>query len=108
MLQKQIQEALIESGMTQHAVAEKIGVDRSVINRRLKGKANLTARSVAEFAYALDKEVLTTFFDKPMILHANIPVTTSKLDPSTNERLPQVTYGTSAPSPSVKLKRVSL
>lgn len=56
-LQKKIQRALVESGMTQQQVAEKLGVDRSVINRRLSGKANLTARSIAEFAYAFDKEV---------------------------------------------------
>lgn len=63
-LQEKIQAALVASGMTQQEVAEKLGVDRSVINRRLKGKANLTARSIAEFSYAFDKEVVTDFLDK--------------------------------------------
>jgi transcriptional regulator with XRE-family HTH domain len=56
-LQTEIQKALIESGMTQQEVAERLGVDRSVINRRLKGSANLTARSISDFAYVLDRDV---------------------------------------------------
>ncbi len=64
MLQRKIQDALIASGMTQQDVAEKLGVGRSVINRRLSGKANLTARSLAEFAYAFDKELIIEYRDK--------------------------------------------
>lgn len=64
MLQRKIQDALVASGMTQQQVAEKLGVDRSVINRRLSGKANLTARSIAEFAYAFDKDVIVEIRDK--------------------------------------------
>ena len=60
-LQSAIQAALIETGMTQQEVAEKLGVDRSVVNRRLKGKANLTARSIADFAYALDRDIKIDF-----------------------------------------------
>ena len=56
-IQSAIQASLGESGMTQQEVAEKLGVDRSVVNRRLKGKANLTARSIADFAYVLDKDI---------------------------------------------------
>ncbi|MDE4134549.1 helix-turn-helix transcriptional regulator [Phaeobacter sp. QD34_3] len=56
-VQKEIQKALIESGKTQQEVATILGVDRSVVNRRLKGNSNLTARSIAEFAYALDKNI---------------------------------------------------
>ena len=62
-LQRMIQQALIDSGLTQQAVAEKLGVDRSVINRRLKGKANLTARSIADFAYVLDREISVEFLE---------------------------------------------
>ena len=63
-LQKTIQKALVASGKTQQEVAETLGVDRSVVNRRLKGKANITARSIAEFAYAFDKDVVIEFVDK--------------------------------------------
>lgn len=60
-LQKKIQSELVASGMTQQEVAEKLGVDRSVINRRLKGSANLTARSIAEFAEAFEKDLEVNF-----------------------------------------------
>jgi transcriptional regulator with XRE-family HTH domain len=70
-LQKTIQSALAESGLTQQQVAERIGVDRSVVNRRLKGKANLTARSIAEFAYAFDRDVMVTFTEKPRVEKCN-------------------------------------
>lgn len=63
-LQKKVQAALVQSGKTQQEVAETLGVDRSVINRRLKGSANLTARSIAEFAYAFDMDVDVSFVRK--------------------------------------------
>lgn len=63
-LQKKIQKVLVASGKTQHEVAVILGVDRSVVNRRLKGSANLTARSIAEFAYAFDKDIVIDFVDK--------------------------------------------
>lgn len=63
-LQKKIQRALLDSGKTQQEVAAILGVDRSVVNRRLKGSANLTARSIAEFAHAFDKDVKIEFVDK--------------------------------------------
>ncbi len=62
-LQMRIQEMLVQSGMTQQEVAERLGVDRSVINRRLTGKANLTARSIADFSYVFGKEIDIKFSD---------------------------------------------
>lgn len=59
-----LQKQLILSGMTQQQVAQKIGVDRAVVNRRLRGDANLTARSIAEFAYAFDKDIELNFLDR--------------------------------------------
>lgn len=72
LLQKKIQEALVASGMTQQEVAEKLGVDRSVVNRRLKGRANLTARSIAEFAYAFDMDVDVNFSNKKPARQTNL------------------------------------
>lgn len=56
-LHSAIQKALIESGKTQQQVAQELGVDRSVVNRRLKSNANLTARSMSDFAYVLGKDI---------------------------------------------------
>lgn len=78
-LQKAIQTALIESGKTQQEVATLLDVDRSVINRRLKGNANLTARSIAEFAYAFDKDIEVNFVDKARADHSNIPTADNRV-----------------------------
>lgn len=71
LLQKKIQKAFVATGKTQQEVATILGVDRSVINRRLTGSANLTARSLAEFAYAFDKDILIEFVDRPRVKHSN-------------------------------------
>ncbi len=94
-LQRSIQNALQLSGMTQQQVAEKLGVDRSVINRRLKGKANLTARSIAEFAYALDKDIIIELVDqhKPKIGSNWISKTTIDQLPSKEKNPPQTKGG---------------
>jgi len=49
--------AKAKSGLTQQHLANKLGVDRSVINRRVMGRANLTIRSLAELAWALDMDI---------------------------------------------------
>tara|TARA_R110002110_G_scaffold137735_1_gene323068 strand:+ start:4335 stop:4658 length:324 start_codon:yes stop_codon:yes gene_type:complete len=72
MLQKKIQKAFVATGKTQQEVAKKLGVDRSVINRRLTGSANLTARSLAEFAYAFDKDIYIEFVDSPRMKRSNV------------------------------------
>ena len=56
-MQSKIQQAYVESGKTQQEIATILNVDRSVVNRRLKEKSNLTERSIAEIAYALDREI---------------------------------------------------
>lgn len=44
-------------GLTQQALAKRLGVDRSQINRQLSGESNLTLRSLAEIAWAMNMEV---------------------------------------------------
>ena len=56
-----------ETGVTQLQIASKVGVNRSVINRLLRGEANLTLRSVAEIAWALGWEPRFTLSRKPQI-----------------------------------------
>ena len=58
---RNLQSAFIESGLKQHELAEKLQVDRSIINRRLQGKSNLTLRSIAELAWAMDNDVDVVF-----------------------------------------------
>lgn len=49
-----------ETGISQQQIASRLGVNRSVINRLLRGEANLTLRSVAEIAWALGWEPVFT------------------------------------------------
>ena len=51
------EEEHLENGLTQEALAEKLGVHKSIVSRRLRGKANLTLRSIGELAWALDRDV---------------------------------------------------
>jgi transcriptional regulator with XRE-family HTH domain len=39
--------------LTQQEIATRLGVNRSVVNRQLKGEENLTVRSAAAFAWAM-------------------------------------------------------
>lgn len=43
-------------GLTQASIAQRLGVDPSVISRQLGGEANLTLRSIAELSWAMELE----------------------------------------------------
>jgi transcriptional regulator with XRE-family HTH domain len=43
--------------LSQQALAKKLDVHRSLINRQLSGEANLTLRSLADLAWAMDMEI---------------------------------------------------
>jgi transcriptional regulator with XRE-family HTH domain len=57
-VQKELQKAVVRSGLRQQQIAEKLGVDRSIVNRRLTGGTNLTLRSIADLAWALDEDIV--------------------------------------------------
>jgi plasmid maintenance system antidote protein VapI len=46
-----------EGELPQQVLAEKLGIQRSLINRQLAGEANLTLRSLADLAWAMDMEI---------------------------------------------------
>lgn len=54
---KEIQQAFVESGLKQQQLAERLGVNRSVINRQLLGESNLTLRTIADLAWALERDI---------------------------------------------------
>ena len=59
-VRSELQRALVEEKtarkLTQQSIAEKISVNRSVVNRQFMGEENLTLRSVAELAWAMGWE----------------------------------------------------
>jgi transcriptional regulator with XRE-family HTH domain len=43
--------------MKQNELAVKLGVNRSQVNKQLLGQTNLTLRTIAELAWAMDKDI---------------------------------------------------
>jgi transcriptional regulator with XRE-family HTH domain len=72
-IQKALAEEQRDSGLTQSDIARKIGVHRSVINRQIQGREDMTLSRVAELAWALGRKPV---FDLPKTTHAagsNLP-----------------------------------
>lgn len=52
-VRRRLQQALEDEGVSQAAIAEKIGVGRSVVNRQIKGHADLSLSRIGEIAEVL-------------------------------------------------------
>ncbi|WP_051177102.1 helix-turn-helix domain-containing protein [Rhizobium mesoamericanum] len=89
-VQKELQGALVRSGLKQQQVAERLGVDRSIVNRRVTGQANLTLRSIADLAWAMDQEIVFALKPKKVDVSANE-------HPIVQEPLPVAIISSSAP-----------
>lgn len=63
-VRKQLILAAINSHVSQKYIADKMQVNRSVINRLMRGTANLTLRTVGELAWALDLDVNVSFISR--------------------------------------------
>jgi hypothetical protein len=56
-LLRALMERKSEIGFSQQGLARKLDTERSLINRQLSGEANLTLRSLADLAWAMDMEI---------------------------------------------------
>lgn len=56
-LLKALSERKRDGKLSQQELAKKLEVHRSLINRQLSGEANLTLRSLADLAWAMDMEI---------------------------------------------------
>jgi ribosome-binding protein aMBF1 (putative translation factor) len=52
-----------KEGLTQSDIATRLGVGRSVINRRLSGGSNMTIETIADMAWALGHCIRVDIFD---------------------------------------------
>lgn len=52
-----------EEGLSQTALAEKLGVNRSVVHRRLSHQANVTAETIADMVWALGQCIKVEIYD---------------------------------------------
>lgn len=66
-IESQLREAFLErfdaGDETQASLAKKLGVDRSSVNRRLRGEANMTIKTLADMVWALEHCVDVRIFD---------------------------------------------
>jgi len=79
-VRRAIQKAYVEeqkSGLTQTAIARALGVHRSVINRELRGKKDLTLGRVAELAWAMGRSPSFALPKTVAILNSNLPPVSS-------------------------------
>jgi transcriptional regulator with XRE-family HTH domain len=56
-LLRALSERKSEGGLSQEALARKLDTERSLINRQFSGESNLTLRSLADLAWAMDLEI---------------------------------------------------
>jgi transcriptional regulator with XRE-family HTH domain len=67
MIEGQLRDAYAkrhEEGLeTQSSLAAKLGVHRSVVSRRLQGRANLTVETIADLVWALGHAIRVEVFD---------------------------------------------
>jgi DNA-binding XRE family transcriptional regulator len=57
-LQKAFMEEKKERGLTQSQLARELGVDRAVVCRQLSGTSNLTLRTLADYAWAMNRDLI--------------------------------------------------
>jgi transcriptional regulator with XRE-family HTH domain len=76
-LLRALSERKAEAGLSQQALAQKLDTDRALINRQLSGEANLSLRSLAELAWAMDMEISFELTKPAARLGQNQPMTTS-------------------------------
>ena len=66
-----------ETGLSQQTLARKLDADRAQINRQLSGEANLSLRSLADLAWAMDMEISFELKKPAASAGQNQPMTTS-------------------------------
>ncbi|MBN9008473.1 MAG: helix-turn-helix domain-containing protein [Rhizobiales bacterium] len=67
----------LKERITQQGLAKKLGVHRSQINRQLSGEANLTLRSLADLAWAMNMDVVFELREPASPAGSNEPPETS-------------------------------
>jgi hypothetical protein len=72
----------------QTSLAKKIGVNRSVVHRRLTGLKNLTTHSIADLVWGLDWGIKVVFFDPETEQGRNIALDLVAKPPPSRDQTP--------------------
>jgi len=76
---KALEEEKSKRGLKQTDVARAIGVHRSVVNRELRGKKDLTLGRLAELAWAMDRSPSFDILEHVAQYGSNLPPTSSNM-----------------------------
>lgn len=99
---KAIQKAVVHSGLKQNDIAIKLGLDRSIVNRRILGQSNLTLRTIADFAWALDHEIVFDLVPKKVGKDVNRPTVQTDIPSGITVVVATTNISSSAPQPVVR------
>ena len=80
-LQRAYVEEQQESGLTQTAIANALGVHRSVINRELRGRKDITLGRVAELAWAMGRLAEFALPKRSARAGSNLPLQGDQMPP---------------------------
>lgn len=69
---KKLQRHCVQKGFSQNDLAEKLEVNRSHISRSLSGFNNLTLKTLAELAWAMDCRVTLDLHDVPTVAAVDV------------------------------------
>lgn len=106
---KELQRAFSRSGMKQQELAIKLEMDRSAVNKKLLGKSNLTLRSIAELADAMDHKIVFHIEPKHVASRDANRFETRSVDTmkKTSDSVPSVTSTSKPHSKDVVKKEVA-
>jgi hypothetical protein len=76
-LLRALAEKKAKTPLPQQVLAEKLGIQRTLINRQLSGEADLSLRSLADLAWAMDMEISFELKKPQAKAGQNQPMTTS-------------------------------
>jgi len=85
-LQKAFMEEKETRGLTQAQLARQLGVNRAAVCRQLAGTSNLTLRTLADYAWAMDRDLVFSMprheggANRYVALEAKVPGTTPATD----------------------------
>ena len=98
-LLRALSERKSERGLSQEALARKLDTERSLINRQLAGESNLTLRSLADLAWAMDLEISFELKKPAVNAGQNQPIQNQTMTTST-VRHGQIRYINGAAKPA--------
>lgn len=98
-LLRALSERKSERGLSQEALARKLDTKRSLINRQLSGESNLTLRSLADLAWAMDLEISFELRKPAVSAGQNQPIQNQTMTTST-VRHGQIRYINGAAKPA--------